>query len=261
MDKPSSQPDAELTGRLIQALTAGNEALFQIILDQNTDVLYNALKNPRLNEDHLLALLKRRDLTEDILRKTYQRCGKALNHRLILALIKNPGSPDNMVRTLLPQLHLFELLDICFLPGSTADKRLIAERTILQRLPTTPLGNKITLARRATANIVAELLKEGQPTLTEVCLSSPRLQEAAIYKFLSGPRASAETISLIARHNRWQHRPNLRIAILRNSHTPDIWFILWLPKLSLALIKQMLTGKHRKPSQKRLITNELKRRS
>lgn len=130
----------------------------------------------------------------------------------------------------------------------------------MQRLPTTPLGSKITLARRATSNIVAELLKEGQPTLTEVCLSSPRLKEAAIYKFLTGPRAAAETISMIARSNRWQHRQNLRMAILRNPLTPEIWFTLWVPKLSLPLLKQMLAGQRLKPNQKLLVSNEMKRR-
>jgi len=260
MEKPSKVLDEKLTERLLDALTAGSDALFQIILDQNSAVLSNALKNPQFSEEHLMALLKRRDLTTELVEKIYQRCGKSLSHRLILALVKNPATPDSSVRALMPQLHLFELVDVCFLPGASADKRLTAERQILQRLPTTPLGNKITLARRATSNIVAALLKEGQPTITEICLSSPRLKEAAIYQFLTGPRANAETISMIARNSRWQHRPNLQMAILRNPHTPEIWFTLWVPKLSLPLLKQMLSGHRLKPGQKRLISNELKRR-
>jgi hypothetical protein len=157
-------------------------------------------------------------------------------------------------------LHLFELVDLCFLPGATPDQRLAAERTILQRLPTTPLGNKLTLARRATTAVVAELLKEGLPALTEVCLNSARLQEAAIFQFLNGPNASAETISLIARHSRWKQRPNLRLAILKNSRTPDIWFNLWLPKLSLPLLKQLRSGQKMNQGKKKLITAELERR-
>lgn len=260
MDKHNTQLDAELSSKLIRALTANSEALFQIILDLHSDVVLNALKNPHFSEDHLLALLKRRDLTEETLERIYRNCSKNLNHRLILALIKNPATPDMIVRTLLPRLHLFELVDICFLPGATSDKRMNAERNILQRLPTAPLGNKITLARRATANIVAELLKEGDPLLIKVCLDNPRLKEAAIYRFLNGPRASAETISMIARHHRWQHRPNLRMAILRNSRTPAIWFTVWLPKLSLPLIKNMLKGQRLKPEQKRLVALELRKR-
>jgi hypothetical protein len=254
-------PDREQTEKLLQALTAGHEALFQIILEPRLEIVTAALKNPHMGEDHLLALLKRQDLSEELIDKIYQRQQKSLSHKLSLALAKNRATPDLIVRTLLPRLYLFELVDICFLPGVSADKRINAERNILQRLPTTPLGNKLTLARRGTASIVAELLKEGHPTLTEACLSSPYLKEAALYQFLTGPRATAETISLIARHNRWQHRPNLRQAILRNAKTPDIWFTLWLPKLSLPLLKQLLAGQKLKPKQKQLVSRELQRRA
>lgn len=260
MESQDRQPSQELAEKLIQALTAGNESLFQIILDPQLEVVTTALRNPHLNADHLLTLLKRRDLSEELLEKIHQRSGKKMSHSLVLALVKNPATADATVRALLPRLHLFELLDICFLPGSTTDRRINAERNILQRLPTTPLGSKITLARRAPANVVAELLKEGQPSLTEACLNSPRIKEAAIYQFLTGPRATAETISMVARHNRWQHRPNLRRAVLSNPHTPDIWFTLWLPKLSLPQLKQMRTGQRLKTGQKRLVTTELQRR-
>jgi len=256
----AEQIDKQLAERLTQALTAGSEVLFQLILDPDPNVLANTLKNPQLNEEHLLTLLKRRDLPEEIPEKIYHRHSKSLSHRLALALAKNRATADTIVRTLLPQLHLFELVDICFLPGLTADKRLNAERNILQRLPTTPLGSKLTLARRATANIVAELLKEGHPALTKVCLDSPRLKEAAIYQLLTGPKATAETISIIARNSRWQHRPNLRQAILRNPQTPEIWFTLWLPRLSLPLLKQLNGNQQLRSGAKRQIKAELNRR-
>ena len=260
MDKQDTQLDHELTKRLTEALTAGSEALFQLILDPNLDVVTACLKNRQLSDDHLLALLKRRDLPEELVARIYRRCSKALSHKLVLALVKNPATPGQIVRKLLPQLHLFELVDVCFMPGATPDQRLAAERTLIQRLPTTPLGNKLTLARRATTNVVAELLKEGQPALLEACLNSPRLQEAAIFQFLNGPHASAETISMIARHSRWCQRPNLRMAILKNSRTPAIWFTLWLPRLPLPIIKQLLFGQRTNPKQKHLITEELQRR-
>ncbi len=45
MDRHNTQPDAELTAKLVLALTAGNEALFQTIQEKNPDVLSNALKH------------------------------------------------------------------------------------------------------------------------------------------------------------------------------------------------------------------------
>ena len=250
----------ELSNRFKQALSASTEELFQLVLDPNPEILQIILKNRHLNEDHLLALLKRRDLAEELLKSIYQRRADALSHKLLLALAKNPNTPGTINRTLLLRLHLFELVDLCLSPGVTPDQRLAAERVIIQRLPTTPLGSKISLARRATALIVAELLKDGDPKLISTCLNNPRLQEAAIYQFLQSSKANTETISLIARHPRWQQRPSLRLAILKNRQTPSLWFKLWVPKLQTPLLKQLLAGRQLNLEQKALILLELKQR-
>jgi len=261
MSEQPRQIDSAQADKLLRALQASSEQLFQIILSPEPEVLLAALKNRALQEDHLVTLLKRKDLPEEIPERIFQRSRKSLSHKLLLALVKNPVTNESIFRTLLPQLHLFELLDLCCLPGATADRRLAAERNILQRLPTTPLGSKLSLARRASANIVAELLKEGQPQLTEACLGSSRLKEVAIFQFLGSSRASAETISQVARHQRWNQRPNLRLAILKNARTPAIWFQLWLPRLSLPLLKQLASAHKNNPRQTRLLTDELQRRT
>jgi hypothetical protein len=260
MEKELADFNPDFVKKLQTGLTASGEELFQLILDPESDFLQTLLKNPQLNEEHLLILLKRRDLSEELINSIYKKYKQSLSHRSILALVKNPATSGTLVRNLLPQLRLFELLDLCFLPGVTPDQKLAAERAILQRLPTTPLGNKITLARRGTTNIVAELMKEGHPQLFEACLGSSRLREVAIYQFLRGATASAETISMIARHNRWNQRPNLRLAILKNSKTPEIWFTLWLPKIHTHVLKQLLGSYRSNPTRKHLLEVELKKR-
>ena len=260
MKKQKSDFDPDFVKKLQSGLTATVEGLFQLILDPDTNFLKTLLKNPQLNEDHLLALLKRRDLSEELISAIYNKHKQMLSHRMVLALVKNPAAPGTLIRNLLPLLRLFELADLCNLPGSTPDQKLAAERVIRQRLPTAPLGNKITLARRGTAVIVGELLKGGQPQLFEVCLSNSHLKEAAIYQFLRGAAASAETISMVARHNRWKQRPNLRLAILKNPKTPEIWFTLWLPKLHRHLLQQLIASCRSYPARKRLLEVELKKR-
>ncbi|MEZ4484676.1 MAG: hypothetical protein R2864_08775, partial [Syntrophotaleaceae bacterium] len=197
---PNRQLSADLAQRLRQALTATGEQLYGCLQDPAAEVLGAMLKNPSLHEDHLRIVLKRRDLPEDLLKSIYQLQHTGASHRLQLLLAKNPATPAPVVQTLLPRLHLFELVDLCQLPGVTPDQRLAAERNILLRLEGEPLGNRIALARRGTATIVGELLKTGEPRLMAACLDSPRLKEAAIVQFLRGPKATAETISLIARH-------------------------------------------------------------
>ncbi|HEY7746459.1 MAG TPA: hypothetical protein VIA07_08980 [Desulfuromonadales bacterium] len=259
-EKPADHLDLSLARRLHNALIASLEELFQIMQDPSPEVLRTALKNPRLCEDHLLALLKRRDLPEDLLNAVSQFERSELSHRLRLALAKNPGTPGPVFLVILPHLYLFELLDLCLLPGITPDQRYAAERQVLQRLANTPLGNKLILARRGTATLVGELLKEGEPRLMEACLENPRLKEVSLLQFLGGPKADAETISMVARHPRWKNRPNLRLAILKNRRTPSIWFTLFLPRLVTSDLHGLAASRRLDPSQKKLVEDELKLR-
>jgi hypothetical protein len=252
--------DAERSQRLCKALTATGEELFQLLLDPDTQVLRALLKNRSLNEDHLAALLRRRDLGEDLLKAVYQLDILRQSHRLQFALAKNPGTPGPLMLTLLPHLRLFELVDLCTIPGVTPDQKFAAERAIIQRLPTTELGNKMALARRATATVVAALLREGDLRLLEICLNSPRLREVAILQFINSASASAETISMIARHPKWKLRPNLRLAILKNRKTPGVWFTLLLPGLRTPEVRNLLNSRRLNPQQKRLVQEELDKR-
>lgn len=252
--------DPNLLRHMHRALTAGKEELFLVLEETSQEVLRAALKNPALDENHLLVLLKRRDLSEDILRALYTLNLVEQSHQLKVALVRNPNTPGPVVLTLLPHLHLFELVTICRLPGATPDQKLAAERAIIQRLPATPLGNKLTLARNGTPTVVAELLKEGDTRVVEVCLSSPALKEGALFQFLNGPTATAETISSVARHPRWSSRPNLLMAILKNYRTPTVWFTVLLPRFRTPEIRALLSSRSLNPVQRKAVEDELKRR-
>ena len=261
METPEQQKlDQDHVRRLHRALTGSSGELFQIITDPSPDVLHSSLKNPNLNEDHLLALLKRIDLSENLLKAIYQFEQKNRSRQLKKALVRNPNTPGPIALTLLPHLYLFELVDLCFMPGVTPDQKLAAERTIIQRLPEIELGNKITLARRATADVVGAILKEGDPHLVSVCLNNSRLKEVSILQFINSARARPDTISAIARHSKWKNRPNLRLAMLKNRNTPAVWFTLFLPNLKTTDLNNLLMSKRLNPAQKKLVQGELKKR-
>jgi len=250
----------EMVKRLHLALSGGSEDLFQTMLDPSPDVIRAGLKNRSLQSEHLLVLLKRRDLNEDLLQHVGRLELVAGNHHLQRALASNPATPGQLVLAMLPRLFLFELLDICLLAGPSPDQKLAAERVIIQRLPITEPGQKLTLARRGNATLLGELLKSGEPPIVDVCLSNPHLREASIVQFLQGKSATAETISMIARNSRWKTRPNIRYAILKNQRTPAIWFTLFLPKLPLGEIKGLLLSNRLLPAQKALVKEEVQRR-
>jgi hypothetical protein len=259
-ERSTGSLDPKLVRRLQKALTVGSQGLFQALADPAPEVVRAALKNRSLGEDHLLALLRRRDLPEDLLRAVSGHPLLEASRRLKVALAANPQTSGPIVLALLPHLYLFELLNLCILPGTTPDQRLAAERAILQRLPGIELGNKLALARRAPPAVLAALLRDGGARCVESCLNNPRLKEVAILQFINGSSSSAETISMIAHHPRWQQRHNLRKAILKNPKTPTVWFTLWLPALRTPDLNNLLVGRRLTPTQKQLVSGELKRR-
>ena len=246
----------DLIQRLKLAITADAEELKNILGDPAAEVLHAALKNISINEEHLLKLLQRQDLTSSIIKAVGQH-QKSKNHRIMVAIINNPAVSPALAMQLLGNLHLFELLNLCTLPGQSSDIRIAAEHGIAQRLPVEPLGNKIALARRANSGLMLPLLNEGHTQIVAACLDNPRLQEAAVFRFLTGGFCSAHTISQIARHPRWNKRKNLQLAILKNHKTPRVWFIHFLPKLAKMEVRNLLHAKSLRLQQKRWIEDYL----
>lgn len=246
------------TAQLLQkALTATGDELLAILQQSPLEIVRTALRNRALTENHLLAMLRRHDLGEEQLGAICRLSITESSHNVKVAVARHPNTPSQELLKILPQLHLFELLSFCLLAGISPDQKLAAERTIIQRLPLTPLGNKLTLARRATANLLETLLKEGDPRLVEICLTNPNLKEGAIFQFLRSGAATAETISLVARNPRWQNRPNLKEAILTNPRTPLIWFTLWLPGMKVAEMKRLITSNRLTSRQKKAVEERL----
>lgn len=230
---------ADLVTRLKTALTAEGEALTQLLSDPAAEVLHALLKNPALDERQLVTLLQRQDLGSELFRgmARLRLCQKT---PVILAMLRNPGMPAAIAGQLLARLRLFELLNLCILPGQSSDIRSAAENILKTRLPHEPLGNKITLAKRAPTTVLASLLNEGHPQVIAACLDNPRLQEVAIFQFLSTASSGTETILAIARHPRWKQRKNLQQAILKNSRTPQQCFQQLLPQLSRLEARNLL---------------------
>lgn len=252
--------DRDLLLRLARALRASHEEIFELVRDPAIEVLSNLLRNPNLAEEHLLALLQRRDLSEELLQAIHKLPKPEKSHKLRLAMVRNPATPGGVVMAILPHLYLFELLDLCILPGGTPDQRLAAERQIVQRLPEIPLGNKLTLARRAPAGLLGALIRDGDPQVVQACIDNPRLPEAAIHQFLRSGRANPETLSQIARHNRWGTYPRIRLALLKHPRTPAIWYTLWLSKLPVGELKGLSLKRNLGQPQRNAIREEMQRR-
>lgn len=249
--------DQNLSLALQQALTADKDGLFNVMQGAPAEVMRAAFRNPQLDENHILALLKQRGLPEEIFAAVYGAKRFQENYKVIFAFVCHPEAPAHITLTLLPRLPIFELVKICQIPGVSPDQRVAAERCIIQRLSSQPLGNKLTLARRGTGAVAEALLKEGIPPLVEACLDNPRLKEGSVHQFITSAVSTAETISIVARSSRWKGRPNIKLAILKNPRTPAIWFTMFLPGLSHAMLRELLGVPRLTAHQKTLVRQAL----
>ena len=252
--------DPGQAARLRLALSAGAAELSGLLQDPDPDLIRSALKNPHLGEEHLLALLKRQNLPERLIRAVHRVPLVSGSRRLKIALAGHPGTPAPLLAELLAQLHLFELVAVLQLSGGSPDHKVAAQQAILKRLPETELGAKISLARRGSAAVLEALLCEGEPRLVAAVLANPALRESGILAFLRSPAASAETISAVARHPRWGTRASLRLALLRNRKTPPVWFTLFLPSLATGEVKGLLSLKGLSARQLEAVQGELESR-
>ncbi|MFZ4857393.1 MAG: hypothetical protein ACOYL3_13445 [Desulfuromonadaceae bacterium] len=246
----ADSPDGTITP--LEALNADKDRLFTVIQTDREEVLLAALRNPNLDSKHLYTFFKRRGVGPLL---TVISVNKRLmeSSSVKLALAAHPDTPSHIAQTVLSLLYIFDLLKLCHIPGVSADVHQAAERKIVQQLPTQPLGNKLTMARRGTAAIVDALLREGAQNIIAICLDNPHLKEGSLHQFLSSPYATAENVSLVARSSRWNNRPNIRLAILKNPRTPLIWFTLFLPGLPVATRLDLLASPRLTLAQKELV--------
>jgi hypothetical protein len=252
MPADSCENAAEIAITQLEALNADKDRLFTVIQTDREEVLLAALRNPNLDSKHLYTFFKRRGVGH-LLAVISANIRLMESNSVKLALAAHPDTPSHIAQTVLSLLYILDLLKLCHIPGGSADIHQVAERKIVQQLPTQPLGNKLTMARRGTAAIVDALLREGAQNIVAICLDNPHLKEGSLHQFLASSHATAENVSLVARSSRWKNRPNIRLAILRNPRTPLIWFTLFLPGLPPATRLDLLASPRLTFAQKELV--------
>jgi hypothetical protein len=170
--------------------------------------------------DLLLALLQRRDLAAETIAGIAKHPGLALNHKLSLAFVLHPRAPARTAVSLLRHLFAIELMQVALAPAASPELKLSAERALLRRLPACSSGERLALARRASAAVAAALLLDRQPQICAVALENPRLSEPRLIAALASPQASAEFLGRVCAHHKWSARQEIRIALIENENTP-----------------------------------------
>jgi len=123
-----------------------------------------------------------------------------------------------------------------------ADIKVAIDNVLISRLTAVTIGERLTLARRASGRVAAALLtdvaaregKTGHETagsntqnveatdretkVMRTALENPRLTEALVLQAVLRDDASAALVAAIAQHKKWSLRKEVRAALLRTQH-------------------------------------------
>lgn len=229
----------ELSAIRERALTASTEELSAMVHHPDGEVLRAVLRNPALNEAHLLLLLERRDLPGEIIEEVARNRMLLRKYRIKRTIVLHPHVPRLVCLRLLRDLYLMDLVQFALSVSAQAELKIKAEEQLLARLPQLPLGQKVTLARRGPGRIAATLLAEGHPLILDAVLDNPYLNEGHLLKVLSREKLPEAVIVAVARHRRWSVFYNVRIAIVRHPRSPLGVVLGFLPHLTLADLRDL----------------------
>jgi hypothetical protein len=135
-------------------------------------------------------------------------------------IARHPRAPlvlaTRAVTTLFWRDHLEVALDTRVAP----QVRRLAEARILERLPSLAVGERISLARRASAQVQAQLRRDPDLRVVRALLENPRLTEGVLLPLLIAPDTRADVLQMVAADRRWGARVEVRRALARHPRTP-----------------------------------------
>lgn len=173
-----------------------------------------------LSEDAALALLKSPDTTAEFLAQLAKNPITSKSRKVLVALVAHPRAPRHISIPLLRNMFTFDLMNTALTAAIAPDIKRAAEEQLLTRLESLPVGQKITLARRASGRIAAALLQTSDPKIIVPALDNRQLTEAFVVQALMKPRAPERLYVLVSHHPTWQLRREVQIALLRSLKTP-----------------------------------------
>jgi hypothetical protein len=173
-----------------------------------------------LTEDAALAFVKRPDVTAEVLAQLAKNPIASKSRKVLVALASHPRTPRHVSIPLLRGMFTFDLMNFALTPAVAPDVKRAAEEQLIMRLESLPVGQKITLARRASGRVAATLLQSSDQRVISPALDNKQLTEPLLVQALMRPRAPVRLFVLVSDHPIWQQRREIQIALLRSQKTP-----------------------------------------
>lgn len=175
------------------------------------------LRNPYVTAEVIEALLGARRLLA--------------SYDLRSAIARHRRTPESVALRFISGLFWRDLLEIAVDVRISPAVRRVAEKYLVRRLGRLATGEKIAIARRATAEVLAHLRQDPSVLVIKALLENPRLTEPTLLPMVASETTLPRVLDLVASNPRWGTRYDVRVALSRNPSAPFRAIFDILPRL------------------------------
>src|ERR1039457_6794888 len=240
------------------------------IAERETTELIPSPLDPALTEDQALALLKRPDLHPEVLEQLAKNANALKSRKVKVALVSHPKTPRHISVPLARQFYAFDLMKVTLFPSVPADVKVAVENILTSRLKEVTLGERLTLARRASGRVAAALMDlepEGSKSLEpkavarslrllQTALDNAQLTEDLVIHSVTRPIAAASLAQAVAQHPKWSRRKEIRAALLRTEHLSLVRALEFSRELPTERLEELIANSRLPSKIKELLLRE-----
>ena len=226
-------PSLATSGDLLRHLREADGATLTTLVSELGDEISapqakQVLRNPFAGEEVLRSLVD-----QDRLLRIYE---------LRRLFARHPKLPPALALKLIPGLFWRDLMEVGLDTRIKPVVRRSAQRYLVERLPSLAVGERVTLARRASPSALVQLRRDPHRAVIAALLENTRLTEATLMPMIASASTLPQVLELVAANRRWGARYAIRQTIAKNPKTPVGVTLRLLPLL-------------KKPDQKAIAAN------
>jgi hypothetical protein len=210
-------------------------------------------------------------LHPEVLEQIAKNASALKSRKVKIALASHPHTPRHVSVPLARQFYTFDLMKVALSPSVPADVKVAVDDVLISRLKTITIGERLTLARRASGRIAAALLLDvagmdgktvddkisdtktdgkiknvetvaRETRVMQAALENPRLTEALVINSVLRPAAGAALVHAVARHKKWSRRREIRAALLRTAHLSLARALEFSCEIPTTLLQELLSS-------------------
>lgn len=201
---------------------AGEAPLGTRLREANSEQLLRLLERHLGELDVPAARLALRNpfLTSEAVRVIAQAPHLIRVYELQRDLALHPRTTEVVALRFVAHLRWRDLVRLGANAQSSPGTRRAADQTLITRLSSLSLGEKIALARLAGSGVLAQLRFDRDPRVFRALLDNPRVTEGVLAPVVGSESTPASLLEAIADSPRYGVRPEVRLQLCRNRSFP-----------------------------------------